>query len=83
MFFQRSEIAGRKPRDLFALYQRRAVGRLDVTQHAWCMANGRNNLAGGRHGLDQLDRMRVFGQVPQRAMAARIKHRVKAARQYL
>ena len=35
-----------------------------------------HGLAGVQRGLDQRDGVRVFGQVPQRAMAARVEHRV-------
>ena len=36
------------------------------------MADQSNGLSGGKEGLDQLDGIGVFGQVPHRAVAARI-----------
>ena len=48
--------------------QRLAGGGLDVAQHAGGMADQRHRLPGGEEGLDQLDGIGVFGQVPHRAV---------------
>src|SRR5262245_43057617 len=61
-----------KPGYLLSLDQRLAGGGLDVPQNAGSMADQRHGLAGGEEGLDQLDGIGVFGQVPHRAVAARI-----------
>src|SRR5262245_2254127 len=65
-------LAVREPGHLLALDERLARGGLDVAQRAGGMANQRHVLAGGEEGLDQRDGTGVFGQVPHRAMAARI-----------
>src|SRR5262249_60837718 len=51
---------------------RLAPGVRDVAQHARGMADQRHMLASGEEGLDQLDGVGVFGQIPHWAMAARI-----------
>ena len=48
-----------------------------MAQHAWRMAHQRNRLVGGDERFDQRNRVDVFGQVPQRAVAARIKDGVE------
>ena len=53
-----------EPSHVLALDQRLAGGGLDVAQHAGGMADQRDWLTGGEEGLDQLDRVRIFGQVP-------------------
>jgi len=60
-----------------ALDQRLAIGRLDVAQRSGRMTHDGDGLAGGEEGLDQLDRVLVFGEVPHRAVAARIEQRVE------
>jgi len=62
-----------EPSHVLALDQRLAGGRLDVAQDAGRVADQRHRLPGGEEGLDQLDGIGVFGQVPHRAVAARIK----------
>src|SRR5215475_3423723 len=61
-----------EPGYLLSLDQRLAGGGLYVPQNAGSMADQRHGLAGGEEGLDQLDGIGVFGQVPHRAVAARI-----------
>src|SRR5262245_1609335 len=65
-----------EPGHLLALDQRLAGGGLDVAQDAGGMADERHALAGGEEGLDQLDGIGVFGQIPHRAVAARIEYGV-------
>lgn len=36
----------------------------NVPQHAGCMADGRDRLAGSEHRLDQCNRPWVLGQIP-------------------
>src|SRR5579883_413683 len=62
---------------LLALDQQLAFGRLDVMQRAGGMADDADRLAGGNEGLDQLDGIPVFGEVPHRTMPARIEQRVE------
>src|SRR5215469_10133503 len=50
--------------------RRLAGGGLDVAQDAGRMADQRYRLPGGEEGLDQLYGIRIFGQVPHRAVAA-------------
>src|SRR5215831_6526685 len=61
-----------EPSHVLALDQRLAGGGLDVAQDAGRMADQRHRLPGGEERLDQLDGIGVFGQVPHRAVAARI-----------
>src|SRR6516225_9384801 len=61
-----------EPGHVLALDQRLAGGGLDAAPDAGRMADQRHRLPGGEEGLDQLDGIRVFGQVPHRAVAARI-----------
>lgn len=41
------------------------------------MANESDDLAGTDKGFDQLDRVRIFREIPQRPMATRIEHRIE------
>src|SRR5262249_14386827 len=65
-----------EPGHLLALNQRLAPGGLYVPQDAWGMADQRHRLSGGKEGLDQLDGIGVFGQIPHWAVAARIEDSV-------
>jgi hypothetical protein len=60
-----------------ALDQRLAVRRLDVTQRAGGMTHDADRLAGGKERFDQLDGVFVFGEIPHRAMAARVEQGVE------
>jgi hypothetical protein len=62
---------------LLTLNHRFAVRRLDVTQCPRGMTHDADGLAGGKEGLDQLDGVLVFGEIPHRAVAARIKDGVE------
>src|SRR5262249_32240702 len=64
--------------NLLALNQRLAVWRLDVTQHSRGMTHQGNWLTGSEKGLDQLDRVLVFGEIPHWTVATRIKDGVEA-----
>src|SRR5262249_51870385 len=61
-----------EPSYVLALDQWLANGGLDVAQGAGGMTDQRHRLPGGEEGLDQLYGIGVFGQVPHRAVAARI-----------
>src|SRR5262249_8233652 len=61
-----------------AFNQRLAVWHLDVTQYSRGMTNQGDRLTGGEEGLDQLDRILIFGEIPHRAVAARIEDGVEA-----
>src|SRR6476620_10509139 len=63
--------------NFLALNQRLAVWRLDVTQRTRGVTNYGDWLAGGEEGLDQLDGALVFGEIPHRAMAARVEDAVE------
>ena len=63
--------------NFLALDQRLAVWRPDVTQRAGGMANDGDWLAAGKEGLDQLDGVLVFGEIPHRAVAARVEDGVE------
>src|SRR5262245_35150713 len=65
-----------EPRHVLSLDQRFAGGGLDVAQHAGGMADQRDWLAAGEEGLDQFDRVRIFGEVPHGAVPARIKNSI-------
>ena len=43
-----------------------------MAQHAGGVADQRHWLTDGDEQLDQLDRVRIFGQVPHRAVSARV-----------
>ncbi|EGL73395.1 hypothetical protein CSE899_06338 [Cronobacter sakazakii E899] len=47
-----------------------------MTQHTRRVANRRDGLAAAPVVFDKRDRNRVIGEIPQRAVAARIKQRV-------
>ncbi|MNY47343.1 hypothetical protein D3C86_1826070 [compost metagenome] len=65
-----------EPRHLLAFDQRLAVRGFGMPKNTGRMANGRDRLAGVVERLDQGNRVFVFGQVPQRAMAAGIENRI-------
>src|SRR5258706_11439548 len=48
-----------------------------MAQRAGSVADKRDGLSGGEEGLDQLDRVLVFGEIPHRAVAARIEDGVE------
>jgi hypothetical protein len=48
-----------------------------VTQRARGMTHDGDWLAGSKEGLDQLDGVLVFGEIPHRAMAARVEDGVE------
>src|SRR5262245_16569835 len=64
--------------NLLALNQRLAVWRLGVPQHSRCMTHQGNWLTSGEEGLDQLDRILIFGEIPHWAVAARIENSIEA-----
>src|SRR5471030_3074748 len=66
-----------EPGHTLAFNQRLTVRVLDVTQHTRRVADRRDRFAGLVKRLDQRDRVLIFGQIPQRAVAARIKHCVE------
>src|SRR4029077_11642688 len=62
--------------DIFTFHQRLTVRSLDVAKRAGCVTNQGNRLACGQERPDQFDRVRIFGQIPHRAVAARVENRV-------
>src|SRR5262249_21181556 len=65
-----------EPGHLLALDQRLAGGGPYVAQDAGGRADQCHWLSGGKSGVDQLDGIGVFGQIPHWAVAARIKDSV-------
>src|SRR5262249_54946225 len=65
-----------EPGHLLALDQRLAGGGLYVAQDPGGMADQRHKLSGGKKRLDQLDGIRVFGQIPHWTVASRIEDSV-------
>ena len=65
---------------VLALHQRLSAGRARMSKHTWRVAHRRDRFAGSDHRADQGDRRGVFGQVPQRTMAAGIEHGVEIGR---
>src|SRR5260370_14882742 len=63
--------------NFLALHQKLAVRRLDVTQRTRGMTYDGDWLAGSKEGLDQLDGVLVLGEIPHRAVAARIEDGVE------
>jgi hypothetical protein len=51
-----------------------------MLEHARRVADQRDGIAGGERCFDQRLRIGILGEVPQRAMAARIKHAVEPRR---
>src|SRR5262249_52994118 len=49
---------------------------LDVAKRAGCVTDQGNRLACGQERFYEFDRVRIFGQIPHRAVAARVKNRV-------
>src|ERR1700722_6623786 len=68
-----------KARNFLALNQKLAVRRPNVSQRSRGMTHNADWFAGGNEGLDQLDGVVVFGEIPHRAMAARIEDRVEVS----
>jgi hypothetical protein len=56
--------------DITSLNKRGTIGIGHAMQDARCMANESDRLAGCNEGFDELDRIRIFGQIPERAVAA-------------
>src|ERR1700730_9623658 len=61
-----------EPGDFLTLHQRLAFRCLDVTQRAGGMTYDGDCFAGGKEGLDQLDGVLVFSEIPHRTVAARV-----------
>ena len=57
-------------RCLLTFDERTAIGGLDVAQCPGGVAYQRNRLIGGKEKFDQLDRVPILGDIPQRAVAA-------------
>ena len=58
--------------NFLAFNQELAIHRFDVMQRPCGMAHDADRLAGRNEGLDQFNGMLVFGEIPHRAMAARV-----------
>jgi len=68
---------------LLALYQRITIGQFDVEQRARRMTNQGHGFPLLLERFEQGDGFGILGQIPQRAMSARIKNRIIIRRVYL